>query len=235
MIVIMEMPAHLRTLPQEAFDILRYFSTTNTDVARVDDIMDSTGMSERRLRAGVRGLVTKRFLLLDGYQTYRLNEAGRKALNDFLQYEASVPAGAQSSRNRQIMRRLVLVTPRILLSGQPTNIFVGFDDADDDEIVNEPLNLLLRVQVVNSSPDTSANKDTSLLLENRSARQVFEIIPGAYTKVRLRCYIYQIENEEDAPEMAGGMYVDLNVVASPDQVDRTLTAFGVDVQFTTRD
>jgi hypothetical protein len=130
---------------------------------------------------------------------------------------------------------LVVVTPRTLLAQQPTNVFIGFDEPDDQDVIQEPLNLLIRTQVLNSSADISANKDSSLLLDNTPARQVFEVAAGAFTKARLRCYVYQIENEEDAPEMAGGMYVDLNVAASPEGVDRGLAAYGVDVQFMVRD
>ena len=231
----MDMPFHLKTLPPEALDVLRFYAGHSDDIARSDEVMTGSGLNERRFGVALRRLVTKGYLIMDGYQTYRLSESGRRAATDLTEYESSIPSGAQSSSGRLVTRRLVVVTPRTLLVQQPTNIFVGFDESDDQDVIQEPLNLLIRTQILNGAADMSANKDSSLLLDNTPARQVFEIAAGAFTKVRLRCYVYQIENEEDAPEMAGGMYVDLNVAGSPEGVDRGLAAYGVDVQFMVRD
>jgi hypothetical protein len=233
--VVMEMPFHLKTLPPEALDVLRFYANHTEVIARADEIIAGSGLNERRFGVALRRLVTKGYLVMDGYQTYRLSDSGRRASNDLVAYEATVPAGSPKPGARTVTRRLVLATPRTLLAGQPTNVFVGFDEPDDEDVTEEPLNLLIRLQVVNSTPDINANKDSSLLLDNKPTRQVFEIGAGAFTKTRLRCYIYQVENEEDAPEMAGGMYVDINVAATPEHADRTLTAYGVDVQFTVRD
>lgn len=231
----MEMPFHLKTLPPEALDILRYFASTNENIARKEAIMEGADLNERRFGVALRRLVTKGYLAMDGYQTYRLNDSGRRVVNELSAYDAAHPVEAHSRRTRIVMRRMVMVTPRVLLSGQPTNVYVGFDEPDDEDVVEESLNLLLRLQVLNSSPDINPNKDTAMLLENKSSRQVFEIIPGAYTKIRLRCYAYQVENEEDPPEMAGGMYVDVSVTSTPQSADRSLSAYGVDVQFTVRE
>ncbi|MCC6614417.1 MAG: hypothetical protein IT320_13130 [Anaerolineae bacterium] len=231
----MEMPFHLKTLPSEALDILRFFAEHNENVAHTNAMIDGTGLNERRFGVALRRLVTKGYLIMDGYQTYRLSDNGRRAVDDLAAYDESEPEAAQAANeSRIITRRLVLVVPRTLLSGQPTNVFVGFDEPEDTEYIEEPLNLLIRMQVVNSSEDINPNKDSAMLLDNKAARQVFEIIAGAYTKLRLRCFVYQIENEEDAPTMAGGMYVDLNIAATPESVDRSLTAYGVDVQFMVR-
>jgi hypothetical protein len=231
----MDMPFHLKTLPPEALDILRFYAQHNELTAHVEAIVEKTGLSERRFYVALRRLVTKRYLVMDGYQTYRLSESGQEVVQELTEYEANAPAVAQTRRTRIVTRRLVLVTPRVLLSGQPTNIFVGFDEADDDNLIADPVHLLLRLQVINSASDINANKDSSMLLENRSARQVFEISAGAYTKVRLRCFVYQYENEEDVPEFAGGMYVDLNVAPAPASADQSLTAYGVEIQFSIRD
>jgi predicted transcriptional regulator len=231
----MDMPFHLKTLPPEALDILRFYAGHAENVARADEIMDGSGLNERRFGVALRRLVTKGFLVMDGYQTYRLSDSGRRAANDLKEYELLVPPGSQTVSSRLITRRMVIVTPRVLLSGQPTNIFIGFDAPDDEDIIPQPLNLLLRLQVVNGGSEINPNKDSSLLLDNKPARQVFEVAAGAFTKTRLRCYVYQMGDEEDVPEIVGGMYVDLNVVAQPEQADRTLTAYGVDLQFSVVD
>lgn len=231
----MEMPFHLKTLPAEALDILRFFAGHNEAVAQTSAMIDTTGLNERRFGVALRRLVTKGYLIMDGYQSYRLSDNGRRAVEDLAAYDETAPEGTESASSRVVIRRLVLVTPRALLSGQPTNVYAGFDEPEDSEFVEEPLNLLVRLQVVNSADDINPNKDSAMLLDNKAARQVFEIIAGAYTKVRLRCFVYQIENEEDPPMMAGGMYVDLNVAAGPENADRGLTAYGVDVQFLVRE
>jgi len=232
---LMEMPFHLKTLPSEALDILRFFAEHSENVAQTSAMIDGTGLNERRFGVALRRLVTKGYLIMDGYQTYRLSDNGRRAVDDLAAYDEAAPEAAQAEdESRIITRRLVMVMPRTLLSGQPTNVYVGFDEPEDTEYIEEPINLLLRMQVVNSAEDINPNKDSAMLLDNKAARQVFEIVAGAYTKVRLRCFVYQIENEEDAPTMEGGMYVDLNVSAAPETIDRSLTAYGVDVQFMVR-
>ncbi|MBE0691209.1 MAG: hypothetical protein IH587_13910 [Anaerolineae bacterium] len=231
----MEMPFHLKTLPSEALDILRFFAGHSENVAQTSAMIDGTGLNERRFGVALRRLVTKGYLIMDGYQTYRLSDNGRRTVEDLAAYDEVAPEAAQTDGSRIITRRLVLVTPRTLLSGQPTNVYAGFDEPEDTEYVEEPLNLLLRLQVVNSAEDINPNKDSAMLMENRPARQVFEIIAGEYTKIRLRCFVYQVENEEDPPMMAGGMYADLNVTSSPETADRGLTAYGVDVQFLVRE
>jgi predicted transcriptional regulator len=228
----MDMPIHLKTLPPEALDILRFYGGHADNIARADEIMDGSGLNERRFGVALRRLVTKGYLVMDGYQTYRLSESGRRAANDLREYEIAVPPGSQTASSRLITRRMIIVTPRMLLTGQPTNVFVGFDAPDDEDVIAQPLNLLVRMQVLNGGADLSPNKDSSLLLDNKPVRQVFEVSAGAFTKTRLRCYVYQTGDEDDVPEIVGGMYVDLNVVAQPEYADRALTAYGVDLQFT---
>lgn len=230
----MDMPLHLKTLPPEALDILRFYAKSSEMISRTDAIMDGTGLNERRFGVALRRLVTKGYLVMDGYQTYRLSDSGRRMVGELVEFDASNPGELYNPQSRIITRRLIIVVPRSLLAGQPTNVFIGFDEPDDESVIAEPLNCLLRLQVLNSSTDINPNKDCAILLDNTPTRQVFEIIAGGYTKVRLRCYVYQIENEEDAPEMAGGMYVDVHVTNAPQSADRTLTAYGVDVQFTVR-
>jgi hypothetical protein len=231
----MEMPFHLKTLPPEALDILRYFGQQNNLVAHANDIMAATDLGERRFGVALRRLVTKGYLNMDGYQTYRLSDNGRRSVKELADYDLVAPAEAHSARARVVTRRLVLAAPRNLLVGQPTNIFVGFDEPNDEDIIAEPISLLVRLQVLNGSSDMASNKDSALLLENKTARQVFEVSAGNFTKVRLRCFIYQVGNEEDVPEAIGGMYADVHVVNAPELAERTMTAYGVDLQFSVQE
>jgi predicted transcriptional regulator len=84
----MDMPFHLKTLPPEALDVLRFFAGHSDDIARSDEVMTGSGLNERRFGVALRRLVTKGYLIMDGYQTYRLSESGRRAATELTDYES---------------------------------------------------------------------------------------------------------------------------------------------------
>lgn len=226
----MDLSSELSKLPPEALDILRFFGRQGSTPAHTEDIIEGAGLTERSFGKGIRRLVTKMFVAMDGEQVYRLTERGKPLVAELLEFDLMAPPedkerAARSEEPRFIRRRAVLVAPRLLTAGQPTNIYVGLDEADEDELVMSPLNVLLRVEVLNGEPREA--RESSLLVENRGVQQVFEITPGYYTQSRVRVQVCQPEDDVVDLEACGGLYVDLPV--SPTPANAPLTAFGADL------
>ena len=224
----MDMPHHLRTLPPEALDILRYFHTLSASSAHAEQIIKGAGLSDRGFGKAIRRLVTKNYLVMDGEQVYRLSDNGKRVVAELNNYDENAPEEEEtpeSDEPRFVTRHLVLVTPRVLQAGQPTNMFVGFDDADDDEVVNAPFEVILRLSVLHGEPDET--KETSLVVENRAAHQVFEVTAGQYTQMRVRVQVCQLQDGEAEQDACSGLYADLSVGIG--EVDTSLIAFGANL------
>jgi hypothetical protein len=121
---------------------------------------------------------------------------------------------------------MVLVAPRVLRAGQPTNVYVGFDDAPDDEILFSPLEIILRLNVVHGEPDEAT--ETSLVLENRAVHQTFEVTAGDYQQARIRVEVHQFKDDLLDPNACGGLYADFAVGAG--DVDAILAAYSADLE-----
>ena len=220
----MEPSSQLRTLPQEALDILRYYRSLETTAAHTDDIIEGTGLSDHGFGKAIRRLVTKNILIMDGHQIYRLTDFGQRLLSE-LETSGQQTTPTQTKRAvepRLVQRRLVLVVPAQLRMGQPTRVVIGFEEADDNDIIQEPAQLRLQLNMVNGDPAEPV--ESALLLNNRAARQTLEIAAGAFTAARVRLRVLQTVNGETAPFLCGGLYVDLPV--STGEGEAALSAFG---------
>ena len=226
----MELPFHLKTLPPEALDVIRFFGTLDVPVADVDTIYSGVGLSERSFGKVIRRLVTKGYVQMDGAQTYRLTDQGQRAVEELESYDETAPAdesAASKSATRSVKRRLVVALPRTLVAGKTAKVHVGFNEASAGQALPEPTDMVLRLSVLNGEP--SRPKETSLQLAEDSAHQSFEVTPGHYTKARIRVQVFQLGPNPDDIAVAGGLYVDANVVADSKGADDRLTAYGVDV------
>jgi predicted transcriptional regulator len=226
----MELPFHLKTLPPEALDVIRFFGTLDVPVADVDTIYSGVGLSERTFGKVIRRLVTKGYVQMDGAQTYRLTEQGQRAVEELEGYDESAPAEDSETSNkatRSVKRRLVVALPRTLVAGKPAKVHVGFNAAAPGQALTEPTDLVLRLSVVNGEP--SRPKETSLQLDEQAAQQSFEITPGHYTKARIKVQVFQLGPNPDDIAVAGGLYVDANVAADAKDADERLAAYGADV------
>src|SRR3982751_2538155 len=119
----MDLPFHLKALPPEALDVLRYFGKLNDPVAHAMKITDEVGLSDRTFGKVIRRLVTKGYLQMDGDQAYRLSESGQDAVDELLEYDAEFPAdkaARQAPVEEKVSRKLVLVVPKTLQSGAAT-------------------------------------------------------------------------------------------------------------------
>jgi hypothetical protein len=229
----MEMPFHLRTLPPEALDIIRFYSGSGTNVASVDDICEGTGLSDRGFGKAIRRLVTKGYVIMDGDHRYRLSDQGARAVEELVASDVNAPdddeAEAVDAGRRLVGRRLFMALPRALVAGQEVHVYVGFPEAEDDEMIHGQVNLLIRLSVLNGEPARA--RETPFLLGNNATRHVFEVTAGHFTKARLRLHAYQIDDDEpDEVHFAGGMYVDVDV--KPDSSGGlAYTTYATDAEF----
>lgn len=229
----MEMPFHLRTLPPEALSILRYYAEANVTVAYADEIINGAHLSDRGFGKAIRRLVTRGYLMMDGDQRYRLTDNGGRSVEELEAYLESAPDedfGKSRSQDRTVRRRLIMALPRTLIAGQPINAMVGFNDAEDEDVTLNPINLHIRLSVINGEPKTP--REMPFLLHNYATRQMFEVTADNFTRCRVRVQVYQVDpDSDDEASFAGGMYVDLDVHATAATADTTLAAYGTDVAF----
>jgi predicted transcriptional regulator len=224
-----ELPYHLRTLPPEALDILRYYSTLSTNVAYTNSIMDGADLSDRGFGKAIRRLVTKNYLVMDSDQRYRLTEQGNQAVAEIKKAGGGpTRAPRRIPRMVQAQRRLVMTLPQPLVAGELMEANIGFLDAEDDQVLPEPMTLLLRLGAINGQPWPA--QEASFTLQNRRAYEKFDIMAGEYELMRLRVQVYQFDEDSGDVQPVGGMYVDVPVTT--DATRSTLTAYGVDLQFT---
>ena len=94
-------------------------------------------------------------------------------------------------------------------------------------VLHDPLSLMIRLATLNGDPAEA--QESSLVLSNRNARQVYEITPGYYTHVRVRVQVLQFPPDDEDVEPCGGLYVDLPVTDDNSAADNSLTAYGADI------
>jgi predicted transcriptional regulator len=223
----MEMPANLRALPPEALDILRYYGTRKKNAALADDIVDGAGMSQRGFGKAIRRLVTNGYLTGDGSSVYRLTDLGQRAVQDVLAL-SDQPERSRAPRPtiRAVHRRLVIGVPRQLARGQATLVYVGFNEASDDDLLKDAANLMLRVNLINGEP--SGAREMTLLLSHRSIHQVVEVTALDGDAARIRVEVRQLSDFTGEYEDCGGLYVDLPIVETSGESG--LLAYGTNIQ-----
>lgn len=229
----MDLPFHLKALPPEALDVLRYYGTLDEPVAHAVVIGDEVGLSDRTFGKVIRRLVTKGYLQMDGDQAYRLSESGQDAVEDLLSFDATFPAEKSASKaqvEEKVGRQMVLVTPRPLRSGEAATIFVGFEAAEPEQSLDAAADVVIRLSLVNAEP--SRPQESSLELENTSAHRTFTITAGSYNKARIKVQVFQLGPNPDDITVAGGMYVDVDVIAASGTSTSPMTAYTADVTFT---
>jgi len=129
-----ELPFHLKTLPPEALDVIRYFTSAgDTETADIDSICEGTGLSERGFSKAIKRLVTKGYAQMESGRVYRLTTQGISAAQELAEYDENAPEEVDSgSAYETYSRRLLLAVPRSLVANQSTNVYVGFDESDDE-------------------------------------------------------------------------------------------------------
>jgi len=224
-----ELPFHLKTLEPlpGALDIIRYLGTLDNATADADEICDTLDLSDRRFSKAIRRLVTKEYVVMDGDSVYRLNDQGRDAVDELAEYDeesGNAPVQQEETESNAISRRMVMALPDKLTVNQPSNVVVGFDEASPDQTLNEETDMVMRFTIINGKPDTP--EDAVLKLPNTAIHHTFQVVPDAYTQVRLKVEVYQLDNFSGDISVAGGMYVDVDVTGTP---VNSIVAFGTDI------
>lgn len=228
----MELPFHLKTLEPlpGALDILRYFGTLESDTADTDQICTALDLSERRFSKAIRRLVTKDYLTMDGEMIYRLTEQGQEAVEELAKYDEATGGGLGAPARvtpstpimQSITRRMIIALPRTLVAEQTASVVVGFHDGD----MPAPAEIVVRLSVVNGKPEKP--EDAIFLLTQNAAQEAVQVTPGSFDRMRIRAQVFQLGDNPGEIDVAGGMYVDVPVVAQ-DVGDDTLVAYGTDV------
>ncbi len=230
----MDLPFHLKALPPEALDVLRYFGTLNDPVAHAMKITDEVGLSDRTFGKVIRRLVTKGYLQMDGDQAYRLSESGQDAVDELLDYDAEFPAEKQAHRapvEEKVTRKLVLVVPKMLQSGAATAFHIGFNAAGDTDTLEDMAEIVVRVSLLNAEP--TRPQEATINVQNKAVHKSFTITAGALNKARIKVQAFQLGPNPDDIEVAGGMYVDVDVTG--DAVNAPMAAYSADISITKQD
>ncbi|MEZ4669134.1 MAG: hypothetical protein R3E39_14600 [Anaerolineae bacterium] len=228
----MDLPFHLKALPPEALDVLRYFGTLDSPVAHAVEIGDGVGLSDRTFGKVIRRLVTKGYLQMDGDQAYRLSDSGQEAVEELLAFDEKIPAEKPVKKElaiETIKRQMVLVVPRTLASGKPATVIVGFQAGESQPILDAAADVVIRLSLVNAEP--ARPQESSIELDNSTAYRTFSITPGAFSKARIKVQAFQLGPNPDDIAVAGGMYVDVDI-SSAASADQALGAYRTDVTFT---
>lgn len=224
----MELPFHLRALPPEALDVLRFYNKEGLSISHANDIMDGVGLSERIFGKIIRRLVTKGYLQMDGDQTYRLSDHGQEAVEVLAEHDSAGPtvkAEKKVESEETIARRLVLVTPRPFVAGTPADIHIGFHPASDGQNLKGAAEVVLRVSVINGK--LARPQEAGFELDDDFVHRSFKVTPGNFKRLRIRVQAFQLGPNPDDIAVAGGMYVDADVV--PSSTATSEVAFGADV------
>jgi predicted transcriptional regulator len=230
----MDLPFHLKALPPEALDVLRYFGTLNDPVAHAMKITDEVGLSERTFGKVIRRLVTKGYLQMDGDQAYRLSENGQDAVNELMEYDSAFPAEKQVRKaavESKVSRKMVLVVPKPLKSGAATAFHIGLNPADNGQTLDDKAEVVIRVSLVNAEP--ARPQEATLDVQNEAVYKSFTVTAGTLNKARVKVQAFQLGPNPDDITVAGGMYVDLDVTG--DAVNAPMAAFTADISITKQD
>ncbi len=226
----MDLPFHLKALPPEALDVMRFFGMLDEPVAHADYIMQEAGLSERAFGKVIRRLVTKGYVQMAGDQVYSLTDQGLSAVEELQAYdeeESDVEDRAAAAPLVRQTRRLTLALPRALPAGQPTPVYVGLSSADAAPL--PAAELVVRLSVVNGEPARPQEK--TLRLNGAATCETFEVTAGPYTRARIRVQVFQLGPNPDDIGVAGGMYVDTAVAAAA-AASGDLTAYVTDLSVT---
>src|SRR5581483_3075035 len=228
----MSLPFNLQKLPPEALDVLRYLGQHSS--ASVDELHQGTGIAARSIGKAIRRLVNYDYILLAGDGTYQLTTDGTMAVQQIAAADAAAPdtaAGPPRQDTPPVERHLTVVTPRSLVAGRPSDLYIGVNPPTGEERLPGTARLELKVSAVGGAlsasnlsldvPPDSAAKPGRLRLTPDGAQ--------AGRIVRVRVDAFQAF-EFDNLEALGGMYFDVPVVKDAAAKDTSTRAVGMDVR-----
>jgi hypothetical protein len=206
--MVAELPLHLKQLEAlpSALDILRYLATAPDNAAYSDTIADDLNISETRCGKALRRLVTNQYVVMRSDRVYELGRKGVIAGQELAEYDANAPKGGLPAG--KLPRELVVALPRQLISGQATEVLVGFAPYYGEGF-STPSDVIVRFDALYA---TLSNRDEMLKLDNGAYRQTVTITAQAYDQIRLKIQVFQLSEDGEDLTDCGGMYVDVDVV-----------------------
>lgn len=227
----MELSYKLQTLLplKGALDILRMLGAAPPYMADSYDIMQQLDLSDRSFSKAIRRLATAGYVQMDGDQVYRLTEKGKEASEEIAEYDAVAPPEGASSEKPvdTVKRRVILAIPSAFTAGKLTNVVVAFSPITNGQRMSEAADMVVRLSVMNGEP--SGSEDLIFSVNNDSVQETTQVVAGFFTQVRLKLQVFQLGPNPDDINVAGGMYVDVNVLPEDGQSASRLIAYGVDV------
>lgn len=198
----------LTTLPEQALDILRYLGRTHIEQADADTIMGGTGMSDRSFSKGIKRLVTKNYMTMDGARIYHLTPKGADAIKEIAEFDAISPRPISTQANIQTINYdlCVVVPPGTIQPNYPSTWMLGLEPLGSD--LTQEAHLVVRLDSIGG--EVSHREFTaSVSPEMPVLYAEFSVTPnGSTTHFRLRIEAFQ-SIRMDTLEEAGGMYIDI--------------------------
>ncbi len=224
----MSLPYHLKKLPPEALDLLRYLGKASA--GNPDELQAGTKLPGRTIGKAIRRLVNYDYIALGADGRYQLTTDGKIAVQQIADHD-SAGAGGDASKQTQeapkVQRRLAVVLPRTLVAGRPADLYIGVNAPAGDNKLPGPAHVELKVSAVGGSLSSGSISLEVPPDKAAAPRKVSLTAPQPGRKIRVRIDAFQ-SFEFDSMESLGGVYFDVQVSAGA-ATENTTRAVGMDL------
>lgn len=228
----MSLPFNLQKLPPEALDVLRYLGQHSS--ASVDELQQGTGIAARSIGKAIRRLVNYDYITMGADGTYQLTTDGTLAVQQIATADAAAPGSPASTPKQEtppVERRLTVVTPRSLVAGNPSDLYIGVNPPTGEDRLPAVTRVELKISAVGGSLSAS-NLSLDVPPDGAAKPGRLRLTPGAAQAgriVRVRVDAFQVFGFDNL-ESLGGMYFDVPVVMDAATKDAATRAVGMDVR-----
>ncbi|GAB1420715.1 hypothetical protein MASR2M15_08300 [Anaerolineales bacterium] len=222
-----ELPYHLKRFEpvKGALEILTFLA--DEGATDIDVLCDELDLSDRTGRKAIRRLATTGYVQMVGDYVYDLTTKGSQSVEELNSILGQGIQKPKQSFLSQIERELILAIPQPLIANKTANVFLGFNE-DIQESLSQPVELVLRVSAVNGI--VNDDNETILELNNDQVMKVLQFTPQSYHQARLKVQAFQLSASGEDINEIGGMYVDLDVVAT--SISNDLVAYQTPLHIT---
>ncbi|PJF43949.1 MAG: hypothetical protein CUN55_06535 [Phototrophicales bacterium] len=201
----MTLQHELTTLPKDAITILRYISQHRGKPLSIEQIQNGTNLSDRALSKGIKRLVTRYFMSMDEARFYHIMPKGEQAI-ELLMNDASL-LGSDDEQVNTIPFALAAVLPRQVSPNKPVRWLLGVNPASAEQLTY-PAELFFRMSAENGNIHPT---QVTLHVSPQKSEDFTELtLVAGNAPVRVQIEAYQML-DMDEPNMAGGMYFDVEV------------------------
>ncbi len=223
----MSLSFNLQRLPPEAISVLRFLGRRNA-AASTQDFEDGLDIGPRSIGKAIRRLVNFSLIQMDMYGAYQLTSDGRRAYQQLVENEGALETKPVEQKAARINRRLTVVLPQSLISGQSSALYIGVNPPTaTNSRPGQAITLELRLSAVGGQ---LSNANVALDVPPDKAANPIRVMLDAVAAraVRIRIDAFQTI-DIDRMEPVGGMYFDIPVMAQPMGEEPTRRAVGVDL------